>query len=238
MQIYWMPIYDIIDETDEVKTFLLERPEDFTWEEGSYTHMALEGFNAGEKPNRALIRHMSISTMPNENFVGITTRIKEQCSEFKSTLRSMKKGDKVAIFKTISNVPLVREHKNVYLLSSGVGLATFRPLVLDYLERAEGILNMHSLNIDSSKDYLFPTVFATSDEKNFTCEFVDNRETYYREVKKLAKDQEALFYIVGSDTFLKQNIEVLLAEGIQPAQIKLDKRESQLAEFFSVEPTL
>src|SRR5699024_4533583 len=145
MQIYWMPIYDIIDETDEVKTFLLERPEDFTWEEGSYTHMALEGFNAGEKPNRALIRHMSISTMPNENFVGITTRIKEQCSDYKFTLRSMKKGDKVAIQYTIYNVLLVREHKYVYLISSWVVLSTFRPIVLDYLDRAEGILNNHSL---------------------------------------------------------------------------------------------
>lgn len=237
MRIDWMPIYDVIDETDEVKTFLLERPEDFTWEEGSYTHMALEGFNAGDKPNRALIRHMSISTMPNEKLVGITTRIKEECSEFKSTLRSMKKGDKVAIFKTISNVPLVREEKNIYLLSSGVGLATFRPLALDYLDRAEGINKMHSLNIDSTKNYLFPTIFKTDIEKNFTCQFVDSRESYYAEVRKLAADQDALFYVVGSDEFLKQNIEHLLAEGIQSSQIKLDKREGQLADFFPVEMT-
>lgn len=237
MRIDWMPIYDVIDETDEVKTILLERPDDFTWEEGSYTHMALEGFNAGEKPNRALIRHMSISTMPNEKYVGITTRIKEECSEFKSILRSMKKGDQIAIFKTISNVPLVREEKNIYLLSSGVGLATFRPLALDYLERPEGITKMHSLNIDSTKNYLFPTVFTSNEEKNFTCHFVDQRDTYYAEVKKLAQDQEAVFYIVGSDEFLKQNIGHLLAAGIQASQIKLDKREGQLADFFPVDVT-
>ncbi len=66
MQIYWTKINKIIEETPEVKTYLLDCPENFTWEEGSHTHFALEGFNAGDKPNRSLIRHMSISTLPYE----------------------------------------------------------------------------------------------------------------------------------------------------------------------------
>ena len=168
MQIYWTKINKIIDETPEVKTYMLDCPEGFTWEEGAHTHFAFEGFNAGEKPNRGLIRHMSISTLPYEKSIGITTRIKEQCSEFKDILRNMEVGHEVALFKTHSNVPLKRENKNVYLLSSGVGLATFRPLILDYLNRADGVNHMHSLNIDSSKDYLFPTVFETAPDQKFT----------------------------------------------------------------------
>lgn len=151
MQIYWTKINKIIEETPEVKTYLLDCPEGFSWEEGSHTHFALKGFNAGDKPNRGLIRHMSISTLPHENSIGITTRIREQCSEFKATLRNLEVGNEVALFKTHSNIPLRRENKNVYLLSSGVGLATFRPLVLDYFERTEGVNQIHSLNIDSSK---------------------------------------------------------------------------------------
>src|SRR5690625_5478770 len=80
MKIYWTKINKIIEESQEVKTYLLDCPEGFTWEEGAHTHFALEGFNAGDKPNRSLIRHMSITTLPNENSIGITTRIKEQCS--------------------------------------------------------------------------------------------------------------------------------------------------------------
>src|SRR5699024_12122988 len=57
-----------------------------------------------------------------------------------------------AIFKTYSNVPLKRENKNVYLLSSGVGLATFRPLILDYLNNATNVNQLHSLNIDSESE--------------------------------------------------------------------------------------
>ncbi len=232
VQIYWTKINRIIDETPEVKTYMLDLPEGFTWEEGSHTHLGLKGFNAGDKPNKSLVRHMSISTLPHEESLGITTRIREQCSEYKSILRNLKAGDEVALFKTYSNVPLKRENKNVYLLSSGVGLATFRPLVLEYLERADNVSRIHSLNIDSTKDFLFTDVFESAPDKKFTAQFVDRRENYYEEVKKLAADQDGLFYIVGSDEFLSQNIDVLRAQGIQQEQIMLDKREKGRTAFF------
>ncbi|WP_080874695.1 dihydropteridine reductase [Oceanobacillus timonensis] len=233
MKIYWTKINKIIEEAPEVKTYLLDCPEGFTWEEGAHTHFAFEGFNAGDKPNRSLIRHMSISTLPHENSIGITTRIREQCSEFKSILRNMEVGHEVAIFKTHSNVPLKREDRNVYLLSSGVGLATFRPLVLEYLERTDNVNQIHSLNIDSSRDFLFTPIFESAPDKKFTSQFVDNRKDYYEEVKNFAADKNGLFYIVGSDEFLTQNIEVLREQGVKPEQIMLDKHEQQLPAFLS-----
>ena len=235
MQIYWTKINKVIEETAEVKTFLLDCPEGFTWEEGSHLHLALRGFNEGEKPNRSLIRHMSISTLPNENSIGITTRIKEQCSEFKTILRELGVGGEVAIFKTHSNVPLKRADKNVYLLSSGVGLATFRPLVLDYFERADNVNKIHSLNVDSTKEFLFSSIFESAPDKNFTSQFVDNRNGYYEEVKNLASDKEGLFYVVGSDEFLAQNIAILREQGVTPEQIMLDKHEGKRSEFLAVE---
>jgi ferredoxin-NADP reductase len=232
MQIYWTKINKIIEETPEVKTYLLDCPEDFTWEEGSHTHFALKGFNAGDKPNKSLVRHMSISTLPYENAIGITTRIREQCSEFKSILRTLEVGNEVALFKTHSNVPLKRENKNIYLFSSGVGLATFRPLVLEYFERAANVNQIHSLNIDSSKEFLFTNIFKSAPDKNFTAQFVDNRKDYYEAVKNLAEDKNGLFYVVGSEEFVVQNIEVLREQDIKPEQIILDKREKELPKFF------
>lgn len=235
MQIHWTKINKIIEESPDVKTFLLDCPEGFTWKEGSFTHLALEGFNAGDKPNRSLVRHMSICTVPSENTIGITTRIKEPCSTYKSILKNIQIGDKVALFKTRCNIPLRRENKNVYFLSAGVGIATFRPLVLEYLKRPDDINQLHSLNIDSSKNYMFTDIFKSDPEKNFTSQFVDNRTDYYKEVEKLASDKDGLFYVVGSDEFLKENIEVLQNHGISQEQIMLDKRESQLEQFFQVD---
>lgn len=235
MQIYWTKINKIIEEAPEVKTYMLDCPQGYTWEEGSHIHFALEGFNAGDKPNRSLIRHMSISTLPHENAIGITTRIKEQCSEFKTILKNIEIGDEVAIFKTHTNVPLKREGKNVYLLSSGVGLATFRPLVLSYFDRADNVNQIHSLNIDSSQHFLFTDIFNAAPDKKFTSQFVDDRKEYYEEVKNLAVDKDGLFYIVGSDEFLVQNIEVLREQGVKAKQIMLDKHERQRTEFLQFE---
>lgn len=233
MQIYWTKINKIKEETPEIKTYLLDCPPDFTWEAGAHTHFALEGFNAGDQPNRSLVRHMSISTLPDEGAIGITTRIREQCSEFKTILRNLEVGNEVALFKTHSNVPLKREGKNVYLLSSGVGLATFRPLVLQYFKLPDNINQIHSLNIDSSQNYLFTDVFQSAPDKNFTSQFVGNRSDYYEEVNKLATDQDGLFYVVGSDEFLVQNIAILREQGIKAEQIVLDKHEQHLAEFLT-----
>lgn len=233
MQIYWLKIKKIVQETPEIKTFLLERPQEFTWDEGAHTHFALKGFNADSKPNRSLVRHMSISTVPSEDAIGITTRIKEQCSQFKSILKQLNIGDEVALFKTYSNLPLKRIGKNVYLLSSGVGLATFRSIVLDYFHRPDGIQHMHSLNIESSRQFLFPNLFQSSSAKNFTAQFVDNRKEYYEEVQKLTADKDGLFYIVGSDEFLLQNIAVLREHGISDEQIMLDKHEEQRTQLLS-----
>lgn len=231
MKIYWTKIKTIIDETSDIKTYLLEVPEGYTWEEGAHLHLAMQGFNVADKPNKNLVRHMSISTLPSEKTVGITTRIRENCSEFKAILRSLNVGDEVAIFKTRSNVPLKRENKNIYLLSSGVGLATYRPLVLDYFKRPDNVKKVHSLNIDSSGEFLFTDIFQKNAELNFTPQFVANRDDYYDEVKKIAHDSDGLYYIVGSDEFLAQNISVLLASGIQAEQIILDKHPHQRAAF-------
>ncbi|MFN3367559.1 MAG: ferredoxin--NADP reductase [Exiguobacterium mexicanum] len=229
MQIYWAPIQQVVQEARDTYTFKLELPEGFTWEEGAHTHFALEGFNKEDRPNRTLIRHMSISTLPHEGAIGITTRVKPEGSTFKSILRDMNIGDKVAIFKTHSNVPLKREGKSVYLLSSGVGLATFRPLVLAYLANGEGVPHLHSLNVDSSQQYLFSDVFESTDA--FTSEFVDSRPDYYQRVETLAADQNGLFYVVGSDEFLHETISTLRQNGVTPDQIMLDKHDFQMEDF-------
>lgn len=238
MHIYWLKIKNIINETIEVKTFHLEKPDDFTWEEGSFTHIGLKGFNEGNEPQRHLVRHMSINNLPEENTIGFTTRIKKDCSQYKTKLSELNIGDEVALFRTHCNVPLKRDNKNIYLLSAGVGLATFKPLVETYFKNQHRIKQLYSLNIDSTDDFLFTNVFKSDSGRNFVAEFVNNRDNYYETVSKLAKDQEGIFYIVGSDEFLMQNIEVLRNKGIDPEQIMLDKRENVREQFFTPAETV
>lgn len=235
MEIFWTTINDIIDETTNVKTYILDCPKGFEWEAGAHTHFALEGFNIGEKPNKSLVRHMSISTLQEEGKVGITTRIKDECSEFKSILKQEGKNKKVALFKTSTNIPLKRENRPIYLLSSGVGLATYRPLVLEYLKNDTAVASLHSLNVDSTGEFLFSSIFQPNKEKGFSVASVTTREAYYKALSLLALDKTAYFYIVGSDEFLAQNILILKESGIWNERIILDKHEFQLAKFLEEE---
>ena len=182
---------------------------------------------------RTLFPCIVFGTFKDENTIGITTRIRKEPSKFKQILNTMEIGSEAAIFKTHTNVPLKREGKNIYMLSSGVGLATLRPLALKYLKTQDNVAKVHSLNIDSSKDYLFTDIFESSADKNLTAHFVSSRDEYYQEAEKLTADKDALFYVVGSDEFLRQNIEMLLKQGIPNHQIMLDKHESQREKLFT-----
>lgn len=234
MRIYWTEVNQIIEEVPNTKTYLFNCPEDFIWEEGAHTHLALEGFNAGEKPNRNLVRHMSISTLPHEEKIGITTRIKENTSEFKTTLNKLKVGDNVALFKTGSRVQLKRQDKPIILLSCGVGIATFRPLILQYLQDPAQIKSLHSLNVDSSGQFLFRDSFLNESSLPLNIQFVDSRLKYYTELNQHSQNNDALFYIVGRDEFLSETISVLNVAGISYNQIILDKHEKKVSEFLMI----
>lgn len=233
MQIHWVKINTIIEEAPETWTYMLDCPAEFTWDEGAHTHFALPGFNSGERPNKALVRHMSISTLPEDHSIGITTRIRENCSEFKSQLRQLVVGDSVALFKTHSNLSLKRMDRPIYLLSSGVAMASMRPLIQKFLSDSEGITRVHSLSIDSSAHYLFSNHIKSLPEHRLSMHFVDKRVTYYQGVQKLAQDTHALFYLVGGDDFIKDNITFLRTQGISDNQITIDKHEMRAGAFFA-----
>jgi ferredoxin--NADP+ reductase len=128
-------------------------------------------------------------------------------------------------------MPLKREHRPIYLLSSGVGIATFRPLLLDYLKDDSGVASIHSLNVDSTGDFLFGDIFQSDKAKGISVESVTSRKAYYDALSLLALDKTAFFYIVGSDEFLTENISVLQKAGIWNERIVLDKHDFQLEKF-------
>ncbi|MGY3765152.1 dihydropteridine reductase [Vagococcus vulneris] len=233
MQIYWPTILNIVDETSEVKTFHLAIPDNFNWEPGAHTHFALEGFNLGELPNKEIIRHMSISTLPSENTIGITTRFKkDSLSIFKERLSKLKIGDQVALFKTHSNIPLRRKHRDVVFLISGVAIATVRPLILDYLANPAGINQITLLAIDSTNHIIFNNLQQSRLPKEITSLLVNNRTAYYTQVNELAmKNSSADFYVVGSDNFIVDTISLLYKQNISSNQIFLDKHPHQLEKF-------
>lgn len=233
MDKYRFKITDIIEETAGTKTYLLEKPIDFTWAEGAHTHIGIPGFDEGEKPNKDLVRHMSITTLPGEGKVGFTTRMWPPRSEFKERLSKLHIGDEVILFKIGSRMSLRREERRIVLVSMGVGMATMRPLIYRFLEDMTHIPEVININVNSAGDFVYRKELDKLECSGYRNFWMDSRGAFYEVLDKVSAQGEALFYVVGSDGFIKEVLHSLKSKGVPESNILIDKKEELLADYFS-----
>lgn len=229
---YRIKITEIIDEAPGVKTYLMEKPSDFTWEEGAHTHIGLVGFDEGEVPNKSLVRHMSIMTLPEDNKIGFTTRIKEPLSQFKEKLSHLHIGDDVILFKVGSRMSLRREDKPIVLVSMGVGIATMRPLIYRFLQDKTGITRLININVNSSKDFVYKDELDSLEISNYENHWLNSRGEFYETLNQVSEQTDAIYYVIGSDGFIIDVIKHLKNNGIAENNILIDKKEEKRSEYY------
>lgn len=224
-------ILDIIDEAKGTKTYILEKPENYTWIEGSHTHIGLVGFDEGEKPNKNLVRHMSIMTLTTEEKIGFTTRVQDNPSEFKYKLSQLNIDDEVVVFKLGSRMELRRCNRPIVLLSMGVGIATMRPLILAFINDSSNIPNLFNVNVDASGD-IYKSELDKYENENYKNYWLDSRIEFYETLNQLTETQNAIYYIVGADLFIKDIIQKLRVRNVNDADIILDKKPDIIDTYF------
>lgn len=229
---YKLKIIDIIEEAKGTKTYLLVKPEEFKWDEGSHTHIGIVGFDEGEKPNKSLVRHMSIMSLPNEKTVGITTRVPGSSSEFKNKLSELNTGDELIIFKVGSRMSLRRSNRPIILLSMGVGIATMRPLILSFLNDKADIPFLVNANVDSSGEFVYKDELDKLTNDCYKNYWIDSRMDFYETLNKLVETKNAIYYVIGSDLFIKDMIQRLRSKNVSDSDIILDKKDEKVIEFF------
>lgn len=227
-------IIDIIEETKEAKTYLLEKPEQFNWNEGSHTRFGLAWFEQGEKPNKKLFRHMSIMTLPSEGKVGFTTKIPGSSSEFKNKLSKLKIGDEIVFFKLGSRMRLRRCNKPVVLLSMGVGIATMRPLILSFVNDKTNVPFVVNMNINSSGEFVYKNELDKLENDDFKNYWIESRRDFYEKLNHLIDANDAIYYIVGDEFFIKDIIVKLKNKNVDSTDIILDKREEVIHGYYGL----
>lgn len=229
---YKLKLIDILEEAKGTNTYYFEKPADLTWEEGSHTHIGHIGFDEGEQPNKNWVRHMSIMTLPKENKIGITTRVPGSSSEFKRKLSELKRGDEVILFKLGSRLQLKRCNRPIILISMGVGIAAFRPMILAYKENKSDIPSLFNVNIDASGEFIFKEELDQLVDESYRNYWVASRQDFYAKLQQLTKAENAIYYIVGSDPFIKDMIPYLREKQVKDEDMILDKKEEKLQEYF------
>ena len=225
-------ILRVSEAPEGVWTYALEIPQGFGWDEGTHMHVANLGFDEGDAPNRDQIRHMSVMSLPTEGYLGFTTKIDAEPSEFKSVLKDLKEGDSLVLFKFGSRMVLRREERPILLLSMGVGIATMRPLILKYKEDQSGISELYSINVNGDGDYVYYDEIEPLVGEGFDTVWCRHRTEYYERLADLVKAKNPICYVVGNDAFIKDHILKLRNLKVSDNDIIVDKKPEIRRDYY------
>ncbi len=231
MEKYKVKILEIKDTAQGTKTYYLEKPEGLHWDEGAHTHLAHIGFDQGEAPDKTLVRHMSICTVPREGIVGFTTRVPGSGSPFKLRLSELQVGDELVLFKVGSRMKLKRDGNQSIMLSMGVGIATMRPMIHAFLESSEGISKLININVDRSEDFVYKSELEPLETEVYVNHWVRSRKEFYQVLDNVSELSEGNFYLVGSDAFIVDVGNYLMEKGVPTSAIAIDKKDDKIAEL-------
>jgi len=196
-------------------------------------HVGLPGFDEGELPNKDMVRHMSIMTLPGENKIGFTTRVLPSLSEFKEKLSKLHIGEEVTLFKVGSRMFLRRENRPIVLISMGVGISTMRPLIYGFIKDKAGIPGLININVNSSRAFVYKPELDKLENSFYQNYWLDSRTSFYEELDKASDQSDAIYYIVGSDIFIKEVIKFLKSKEIEESSLLIDKKEEKSANYYN-----
>lgn len=218
------PIKLIKIEKDAVDTytFKFEAPEATKWEPGAYAHFLSSDLKKGAKFKKELVRELSIMSHPNENFIGFTTRIRQSPSDFKRIMLDLKPGDEIRFFKIGNHFKGQKMDKPIVLISMGVGIATFRPLILEYIANSAQALPITNINIDRSGDFVYQEELENLPGNKLKNRFVTLRADLYKNINQCIESGENIYFVVGSKAFNKAIGDYLLEKNISKTAIVFD----------------
>jgi ferredoxin--NADP+ reductase len=234
MQIFTVKLVSKVQVCHDILTLKFAIPENFSWTEGTHFHLALKDFKFEDNPDKSKVRTLSIISNPKEGYLGVTTRVSKNCSEYKQKLMNLVAGDEMFMFKIGARMQLKRLNRPIVLISMGVGLATMRNLIFSYNENPEAIPKLISINIDSAENKLYKEEIDALNVSNFTNLYTINRAELYSKIDECLEKYNALYYVVGSDEFLMNVTKYLLDNKVKDENIVIDKKADKRAEIIKI----
>jgi ferredoxin-NADP reductase len=122
-------VKEIIQETKEVKTFVLKTKEKYSFIAGQYANFSIT------KDDKKLSRTFSISRAPNEKEISFTTIISN--SDFKQTINAFIGGEEIEVSKAMGEFTLEKaKGEGIVFLVGGIGITPVKS-ILENLKKKE-----------------------------------------------------------------------------------------------------
>lgn len=199
-----------------------------TWKEGDSSKLYVP---IGE---RTPGKKFSYASLPVEGWIRFTTRLKAKDSPepsvYKEALFKLSLGTEIEVTAPKGEFSLRREGRPVLLLSNGVGIAAVAALVKAYGVDQTGVPELVQLNVDATGEIYGDEFEALSRQlQSFISVYTKNRQGFssqFNEVLERLQEthmQPPLFYVVGSEVFVRQTVARIEMAGYEQEDIVLDQ---------------
>ncbi|MCP4650864.1 MAG: FAD-dependent oxidoreductase [PVC group bacterium] len=106
-----------IKRTAQVESFRFNLPEDVEFLPGQFLQVIFDEENRG---NKVLNKYLSFSSTPGKDYIEVTKKLSE--SDFSSSLKRLKEGDKVLFKIPLGNCVFLEDYKKIGFLVGGIGI--------------------------------------------------------------------------------------------------------------------
>lgn len=218
-----LKILNITELTPNVRTFTLEKPSDWTWREGAHARFGV--MIDGQLDQRT----MSVSSLPEDHVITLTTRKYASVSPYKAALWQKTVGETLSVSAPKSRFTLPRENRPVLLLGMGVGMATLLPLIRTYQATTVGVNSLNVITVDREIDLL--------EELNLPMGMqihTKNRVSFTKALDRHLSASYPIVMVIGSDRFVESVIRNLKDRGLDSSVIRLDKKASAVDRIWAL----
>lgn len=212
----------VLDREGDVKEFVFQPPESFTWVAGQYMHYVLPH----DADDRGTERWFTISSAPSENEIRITTRINhEHSSSFKEKLQTLQPGDEIEADGPEGDFVIQDPSRNYLFIIGGIGITPVRSMLVE--AKAKGMqLSATILYANRSEAIPFQDELndLQAENPNLNIEYVIEPERLDEARLSQAIDsiQDPLIYISGPKPMVKSLAKQVKAMGVEEQNLKID----------------
>ncbi len=218
--------------SEDVYGFWFKSEEELRFKPGQFLEWTLEHKNPDSRGEK---RFFTIASSPTEEGILLVTKIIENSSSFKKSLKSLEEGDEIVAEGPYGDFILPEDkEKRLAFIAGGIGLTPFRSILKYLLDKKE----KRSITLFYGVNLLEETVF--NDLFREAGEFLDFEMVYVIKnppigwqgesgyidgdmVKKYAKDAgDFIFYVSGPEPMVRDTSEKLVQAGINKKLIKHD----------------
>ena len=216
----------IIKETSDIYSFVFDKPKDYSWLPGQHTVFKFKELRIPLAEDEKEHRIFSIASVKEEDEFMFSTRVVDDCTNFKKNLLKLEPGDTMLIDKAMGKFLLEDLNKPTVLIAGGIGVTPMRAFLKDIQLNKKELNHIKLLYSDDRNEFAYEKELLQIGEevKGLEVLLISNRDQFNKEIDEFANEysNNGNYYISGSPGMNKMFTEKLMSMGIEKQNIKTD----------------